>query len=343
MVGSSSQVYYKTIITHNDFDGVVSGAIVSIALGINRIIFTGPNAIEQRKVSITERDIVCDLPYPAECGMWFDHHQGNVMALELRGLAISDIAGEFKPEPSCARVVYNYFLDTHRLISKVHCETIPLPKHLEQTVQAADIIDSFAYPDIDSWRQETPGKVVDYSIKSQEGPPSQTNQYLRTLIDKVKKMPLDEIAQDPVVRQHFLKYRDREEKILQLIQEAAYFLPEDKNKEIVIIDLTHHSRKPRIIKNLAFILYPHAQAVIEVQNLFSQGTKTNNLNFSMALGFALNSLEHNKDVGEIMRLLNMGDGHPGAGSGIIRCRSKKEMLAKKETILKEIFRSWQQM
>ena len=39
----------------------------------------------------------------------------------------------------------------------------------------------------------------------------------------------------------------------------------------------------------------------------------------------------------------MGDGHPGAGSGIIRCRSKKEMLAKKEAILKEIFSLWHHM
>jgi len=335
--------YYRSIITHNDFDGLVSAAIVSLALNINRVYFAGPNSIEQRRISVTERDVVCDLPYPAECGLWFDHHQGNVMSLELRGISLKDIAGEFKTEPSCARVVYNFFLDTQRLRESLSVEIGPLPAHLEQTVAAADIIDSFAYPDIESWRQETPARVIDCAIKSQEGPPSQTNQFLRALIEKIKRFPLGEIAGDPLIREHFQRYRDKEEKILQLIKGSLYFLEEDRERELIIIDLTRHARKPSIIKNLAFLLYPQALAVIEVQNLFSQGVKTNDLSFSMALGFVLNNREHKKDVGEIMRRLNIGDGHPGAGSGIVRCRSKREMLSKKESILRAIFSTWQQM
>ena len=363
--------YYQSIITHNDFDGVASAAIVSLALGINRVIFTGPNSIEQRKISITEKDIVCDLPYPAECGMWFDHHQGNLMALELRGVDIAGIAGQFQLEPSCARVAYNYFTclparqegssepsavnnKNSSLLTPYSLPPLtlhPLPFFLEETVQAVDIIDSFNYSDIDTWRQETPGKIIDYSIKYPEGDIQQKNQYLRTLVDQIKKTPLGEIAQAPAVRQRFQKYKEKEEGMLRLIQEGVYFLPEDKDKVLIIIDLTPHTRKPTIVKNLAFLLYPQAQAVVEVQNLFYQGIKTNDLNFSMSLGFTLKDpsfhsgqgLEHSKDVGEIMRRLNMGDGHPGAGSGIIRCRSKKEMLAKKEAILKEIFSLWHHM
>jgi hypothetical protein len=338
---------YQGIITHNDFDGVVSAAIISLALGINRIIFAGPNFIEQRKISITERDIVCDLPYPSECGMWFDHHQGNLMALELRGVDIARIGGKFQLEPSCARVVYNYFKVSSEQLS-ASSKDAPLftphslpPPFFEETVQAADIIDSFNYPDINAWREETPGKIIDYSIKNPEGRPQLKNEYLRTLINYIKKIPLMEIAQVPEVWQRFQKYKEKEEGMLRLIQDGIYFLPEDKENVLAIIDLTCHSRKPTIVKNLVFLLYPRAQAVVEVQNLFSRGIKTNDLSLSMALGFALNDSGHNKDVGEIMRRLNMGDGHPGAGSGIIRCRSKKEMLARKASILKEIFHHWQ--
>jgi hypothetical protein len=41
-----------------------------------------------------------------------------------------------------------------------------------------------------------------------------------------------------------------------------------------------------------------------------------------------------------MRVLNMGDGHPGAAGGVIRTSSRKEAEAKKNSIIKEIFRLW---
>ena len=64
----------ERIITHNDFDGVVSAALCSAAFGCDRFVFTGPNAIARAEISITTDDAVCDLPYPLECGAWFDHN-----------------------------------------------------------------------------------------------------------------------------------------------------------------------------------------------------------------------------------------------------------------------------
>jgi hypothetical protein len=41
-----------------------------------------------------------------------------------------------------------------------------------------------------------------------------------------------------------------------------------------------------------------------------------------------------------MRTLNIGDGHPGAAAGTVRCSSKQEMLKKKKEILNQIFKLW---
>jgi oligoribonuclease NrnB/cAMP/cGMP phosphodiesterase (DHH superfamily) len=57
---------YDRIITHGDFDGVVSGAICSFVLGCDAFVFAGPGAITRAEVSIGPRDVVCDLPYPLE-------------------------------------------------------------------------------------------------------------------------------------------------------------------------------------------------------------------------------------------------------------------------------------
>jgi hypothetical protein len=60
----------------------------------------------------------------------------------------------------------------------------------------------------------------------------------------------------------------------------------------------------------------------------------------MSLSIHGNKPHHAKNIGEIMRTLNIGDGHPGAAAGTVRCRSKLEMLKKKKEILNQIFRLW---
>jgi hypothetical protein len=60
----------------------------------------------------------------------------------------------------------------------------------------------------------------------------------------------------------------------------------------------------------------------------------------MALSIKANLQAGNKNVGEIMRTLNIGDGHPGAAAGTIRCKSKQEMLKKKKDTLNQIHKLW---
>jgi hypothetical protein len=91
---------------------------------------------------------------------------------------------------------------------------------------------------------------------------------------------------------------------------------------------------------LAFLIYPEALAVLEVYNLMDLGVKSNNIGFSMSLSISGNRKDHSKNIGEIMRSLNIGDGHPGAAAGTTRCKSKQEMLKKKKELLEQIFRIW---
>ena len=47
-----------------------------------------------------------------------------------------------------------------------------------------------------------------------------------------------------------------------------------------------------------------------------------------------------KDLGDTMRTLNIGDGHRGAAAGTVNCRSKDEMIRKKEELLQSILALW---
>jgi oligoribonuclease NrnB/cAMP/cGMP phosphodiesterase (DHH superfamily) len=320
---------YEKIITHNDFDGIVCASLCSWVLKVERILFAGPLTIAKSQITITVRDVVCDLPYPLQCGFWFDHHEGNVQELEYRKIDPKSIPGRFDLKPSCSRVIFEYF-----------SEQKELPSYFLKAVEEADIIDSFSYSSIEDWRKETPGKVIDLTLKARFPSAEDQTSYMRNLVQQLRDRPIEEVSNLSFVQKRLRQYREDEGQMLRIIKDSSYFLEQDKEREVVVIDLTQHRRRPHLIKNLAFLIYPEALGVLEVYNLMDQGVKSNNIGFSMSLSINGNRPKQNKNIGEIMRTLNIGDGHPGAAAGTVRCRSKQEMLKKKKEILNQVFEFW---
>jgi oligoribonuclease NrnB/cAMP/cGMP phosphodiesterase (DHH superfamily) len=320
--------YYK-IITHNDFDGIVSASLCSWVLNIQKIIFAGPLSIARAQITITEKDVVCDLPYPLQCGLWFDHHEGNLQELAYRKIDPKSIPGRFDLKPSCSRVVYEYF-----------SESLKLPLHFLKAVEEADVIDSFSYASIEDWRRESPGRLIDLTLKAPFPSAEEQTSYLRNLVQQLRDRSIEELSHLDFIQRRLNQYREEEGRMLRILRDASYFIEPDEKKEVVVIDLTSYQRRPHLIKNLAFLIYPEALGVLEVYNLTDRGVKSNHLGFSMSLSINGNRQHHSKNIGEIMRSLNIGDGHPGAAAGTIRCKSKQEMLKKKKELLEQIFRLW---
>jgi len=328
-MNDGNQQVFEKIVTHNDFDGIVSASLCAWAIKAEKVLFTGPVAITRSRITMTERDVVCDLPYPLQCGLWFDHHEGNLQELAYRKIDPKSIPGRFELKPSCSRVVYDYFSE-----DKV------LPAYFLEAVEEADVIDSFSYASIDEWRKETPGKIIDLTLKGRFSSPEDQTSYMRNLVQQLRDRPLTEVSKLPFVQKQLKQYREEEGRMIRTIQDASSFMDEDEGKEVIVIDLTPHRRRPHLIKNLAFLLHPQALGVLEIYNLFEQGVKSNNLGVSMALSIQGNRGGHSKNIGEIMRVLNIGDGHPGAAAGTIQCTSKQEMLKKKKDVLTQIFKLW---
>lgn len=323
---------YEKIITHNDFDGLASAAICSFFYEVDFIQFAGPNSIANAQISIGDNDIVCDLPYPLSCGRWFDHHEGNIEELKYRNIDPATIPGHSDLQPSCARVCFNFLSKQKRL-----------PAHFTDLVAEADMIDSFDYQSIEDWRRETPGKIIDAAIRVKGNfNQRQKHNLMREWIYLLRDRAIAEVAQTPSIQSLYQQYLNEEAEMLKLIRQNANFHPHDTNQEIIILDFIHYKWRPSIIKNLAYLEYPRAKAVLELNALHKRGTKTNNFGVSMALSLTLNGVSHQHDVGEIMRELNIGDGHAGAAGGTVYCRSKNEMLNEKSRILDELIDIWQE-
>ncbi len=321
---------YNSIITHNDFDGVASAALCSFFYKIDNIKFAGPNSIAKAEIPITNQDIVCDLPFPLECGLWFDHHEGNLQELKYRNIDIEKIPGKFEILPSCARVIFNYLTAKKQL-----------PTHFNELVNETDIIDGFLYKSIADWRQETPAKIIDATIRSKAENLHEKWSYLKQLVFWLRDFPLATVAKYPDIIERYRKYQEEEQQMLELIRQHSYFLPNDTNQEIIILDLTNFNRPPFISKNLAYLLFPQSLAVLEIKPIFRNRIKSNDLGLSLSLSINLNNSQHSKDVSEILRELNLGDGHKGAAGGTLLCKSKEDNLKQKRFTLTRILQLWQ--
>ncbi len=323
------KTHFRRVVTHTDFDGAVCAALCSHAEGIDVFQFTGPGSILNMGLGIGPEDIVCDLPHHPAAGLWFDHHVGNLEDYRLKGGSINDIQGSFSEEKSCARVVYNYYKDL-----------VEFPLFMEETVNQADVIDSFDYQGLDDWRTKTPSRIVSDSMKALFDTRRERDTYYRHLVRKLRSLPLDLVAADEEVKKRFGQYEQEEVRTIELMKKIATFSPDDQAGEIVILDTTELKHNPHLIKSLAFLLYPTAKAVLEIRRLFVRDRKTTTLGFSMSLGPAMEVSSRGKDIGDIMRSLNIGDGHRGAGAGKKDCRSKEEMIKQKVYLMSEIVRRW---
>ncbi len=318
---------YHRIVTHDDFDGVVSAALVGYFLEIENIAFAGPGDITNSRISTGASDIVCDLPYPLECGMWFDHHEANLEDVALRGIEQETIPGLRKPAPSCARVILEYFETEYEI-----------DEELVEIVEASDRMDSFAYESIEDWRAERPENEIDRAIKLKAGKPAERREFLRWLVLSLMDESLETVAAQGDVTQRAELFRAEEEQMLEIIRQHLEYLGDER--DIILLDFSGHTRRVSVVKNLAQLLALQALAVLQINSLFNRQVKTNDLVFSMSLTIAGTHHPARRDLGEIMRQLNIGSGHAGAASGLLRSRSKQEMLKEKERTLKAILDHW---
>ena len=319
---------YDRIVTHDDFDGVLSAALTGYFLEIENIAFAGPGDIAEARLSTGGLDVVCDLPYPLSCGMWFDHHEANLEDVALRGVDEASIPGLRFPAPSCVRVVLEFF-----------GREFEIDPELEEMAEAADRIDSFAYQSIEDWRAARPENDIDAAIKLKAGRPGERRDFLRWLTLTLMDENLPAVAAREEVAGRADMFRAEEEQMLRLIEKHLAYL--DLEKRIVLLDFSGHNRRVKVLKNLAQLLAPRALAVLEVNSLFNREVKTNDLGFSMSLTIAGGQEAVRRDLGEIMRALNIGSGHAGAASGTLRSGSREEMLRGKERTLQAVLAQWE--
>jgi nanoRNase/pAp phosphatase (c-di-AMP/oligoRNAs hydrolase) len=114
-------------VTRSDFDGLACAVLLRELGLIDDYLFAHPKDLQDGLITVTENDILANVPYVPGCGMWFDHHTSEMARLGKQ----LQFKGASKPGKSCARVIWDYFEGEKKL-----------PKHLLAMLEAVDRVDS---------------------------------------------------------------------------------------------------------------------------------------------------------------------------------------------------------
>ena len=93
------------LVTRGDLDGLTCAVLITSCEDIDEIVLVHPQDITDKRLHITEDDIIANLPYQTGVGKWFDHHlltQSNERPPE-------GFDGRYGLAPSAARMVYEYY------------------------------------------------------------------------------------------------------------------------------------------------------------------------------------------------------------------------------------------
>ncbi len=95
------------LVTRADLDGLTSAVIITMKEPIDEIALVHPQDITDKRVRITKDDVLANLPYHPDAGIWFDHH----LLTESNEKPPENFAGRYAVAPSAARLVYDYYLE----------------------------------------------------------------------------------------------------------------------------------------------------------------------------------------------------------------------------------------
>jgi len=272
------------IITRGDFDGLVCSVLLTEAEQISKIRFAHPKEMQEGSIEVTSQDIIVNLPYHKDCGMWFDHHISEAE----RGSKPGSFKGKYGLAPSCARLVYEHYNK---------------PEWAEKyagLMEAVDKVDSANLTLNDILRPSGWVKIA-ATVDPRSGfPPSYD--YFLNLLDWIKEQTVEEIVENDAVRDRGREYFRQQESFKEVLQENSTLYG-----KVVVSDFRRKLASPVGSRFLIYSLFPSANVALR---LFDSPDKKNVV---IAAGHSILNRTCKVDLGNLMAEYG-GGGHMGAAT-----------------------------
>ncbi len=282
------------LITRGDLDGLACAVIITHHEKISEILLVHPQDISDRKIDVHSNDIIANLPYHPECGLWFDHH----LLTSSNRCPEGEFRGRYAQAPSAALLVWEYFGKDPRFTALVE-ETNRLDS---AQLTEDDVLHPKDYI------------LLGYTVDSRTGLGA-FEVYFRQCVEWVKTLPIEEVLEQPMVADRVRRLRDEDRNFRKALLEASRL---DGN--VVFTDFRSEVLLPIGNRFLVYTLFPQANVSLRVH----WGPDREFV--VVAVAHSIFNRTCNTAVGELMARYG-GGGHQGAGSAPIPTAEAEDKLA----------------
>jgi nanoRNase/pAp phosphatase (c-di-AMP/oligoRNAs hydrolase) len=279
------------LVTRGDLDGLTAAVIITIKEPIDEIVLVHPQDITDKKFPIRGGDILANLPYHPDAGMWFDHH----LLTESNEKPPANFKGRHRIAPSAARLVYEYYLEKN--------PNDPQLLRLAELVDATDRLDA-AQLTLDDVNNPRGYILLGYTIDNRSGL-GKFEGYFTQLVQWLKTIPIEEVLQQPIVKERVERLRREQEAFKQLLQRNSFQL-----NNVVVTDLREVDRLPAGNRFLIYTLFPETNVSLRVH----WGPAHHSV--IAAVGHSIFNRTCRTSVGDLMSRYG-GGGHQGAGTCVL--------------------------
>ena len=276
------------LVTRADLDGLSCAVIITTCESIGDVRLVHAQDITDRRVEIGADDVLANLPFHPECGMWFDNH----LITDASAMPPADFAGRYAPAPSAARVVFDRYLPSHPELARYH-----------DLVDATDRLDS-AQLELGDIEDPDGFILLGLTLDPRTGLDS-SERYFRVLLDAIKRFELHEVLALPEVTERIGQMRAQDDCFRETIRGHSRV-----DGCVVVTDFRSLERPPVGNRFIVYGLYPEVSISLRVQ----PGPTPDKL--AVSVGHSILNRSNRTNVGVLMSM-HGGGGHKGAGSCLI--------------------------
>ena len=269
------------LITRGDLDGLACAVIITTFEKISKVVLVHPQDVTDQRVTITDQDIVANLPYHPEAHLWFDHH----LLTDSNRKPPENYRGRYAQAPSAAQLVWEHYGEDERFTQLIE-ETNRLDS---AQLNQDDVLDPKDFI------------LLGFTLDSRTGLGA-FEFYFRECIEWVKTMPIEEVLDQPLVAERVRRMRE-EDKSFRKALEANSRLEDN----VVITDFRGEFIPPIGNRFLVYTLFPEANVSLRIH----WGPDRDFV--VVAVGHSIFNRTCKTRVGDLMSRFG-GGGHVGAGS-----------------------------
>jgi hypothetical protein len=273
------------LVTRPDLDGLTCAVLLSACGTIDSVELLQPQDVTDRRIPIGPADVLANLPYHPQCGMWFDNH----LLTDARAMPPTGFRGRYGKAPSAARLVYEHCLPERPALARY-----------EALVAETDRLDS-AQLTMDDVLAPSGYVLVGLTLDPRTGLGT-PREYFDRLLPAVRDRPVEEVVDLPEVRARATRMREQDRAFREALQAHSRL---DGN--VVVTDFRALDPLPVGNRFLVFTLFPKANVGVRVE----WGPRREKV--AVSAGKSIFNRTSRANLGVLMSL-HGGGGHVGAGA-----------------------------